>query len=110
MKLCRLMVLVYRTNKTSNTAFRTFGVVQAWAIVENAIEHVAFELTKKLGRKVLPEEIRYKNMYRNGTPESYDVTHFGQELDFCNIRTIWDDLYKSSDFEKRLKEVEKFNK
>lgn len=100
---------VYRTNKASNTAFRTFGVVQAWAIVENALEHVAFQLTKKLGRKVHPEEIRYKNMYRNGTEESYDVTPFGQKLDFCNIRTIWDDLYQSSDFEKRQKEVVKFN-
>jgi len=100
----------YRTNKASNTAFRTFGVVQAWAIVENAIEHVAFQLGKKLGRKVLPEEIRYKNMYRNGTEDSYDITHFGQKLDFCNVRTIWDDLYKSSDFERRQKEVVKFNK
>ncbi len=94
---------VYRTNKASNTAFRTFGVVQAWAIVENAIEHVAFKLGK------LPEEIRYKNMYRNGTEDSCDFTHFGQKLDFCNIRTIWDDLYKSSDFEKRQKAVVKFN-
>ena len=100
----------YRTNKASNTAFRTFGVVQAWAIVENAIEHVAFQLSKTLGRKVLPEEIRYKNMYSNGTADSYDLTHFGQKLDFCNIRTIWDDLYQSSDFEKRQKEVEKFNR
>lgn len=100
---------VYRTNKASNTAFRTFGVVQTWAIVENAIEHVAFQLSQKLGRRVLPEEIRYKNMYRNGTEDSYDVTHFGQKLDFCNIRTIWDDLYRSSDFEKRQKAVVKFN-
>lgn len=100
----------YRTNKASNTAFRTFGVVQAWAIVENAIEHVAFQLSQDLGRKVLPEEIRYKNMYRNGTEDSYDLTHFGQKLDFCNIRTIWDDLYTSSEFEKRQKEVEKFNR
>jgi len=99
----------YRTNKASNTALRTFGVVQAWAIVENAIEHVAFQLTQKLGRKVYPEEIRYQNMYRNGTEDSYDVTHFGQKLDFCNIRTIWDDLYKSSDFERRHKEVVRFN-
>lgn len=100
----------YRTNKASNTAFRTFGVVQAWAIVENAIEHVAFNLSKTLGRKVYPEEIRYKNMYRNGTADSYDVTPIGQKLDFCNIRTIWDDLYNSSDFENRRKEVEKFNR
>lgn len=100
---------VYRTNKASNTAFRTFGVVQAWAIVEHAIEHVAFQLSKKLGRKVLPEEIRYKNMYKNGTEDSFDLTHLGQKLDFCNIRTIWDDLKSSSDFEKRRLEVEKFN-
>lgn len=99
----------YRTNKASNTAFRTFGVVQAWAIVENALEHVAFQLSKTLGRKVLPEEIRYKNMYKNGTEDSYDLTPMGQKLDFCNIRTIWDDLYISSDFEKRQKDVEKFN-
>lgn len=100
----------YRTNKASNTAFRTFGVVQAWAIVENAIEHVAFALSQKLNRKVPPEEIRYKNMYKNGSADSYDTTHFGQKLDFCNIRTIWDDLYKSSDFERREREVETFNK
>lgn len=100
----------YRTNKASNTAFRTFGVVQAWAIVENAIEHVAYQLTKDLGRKISPEEIRYKNMYRTGTPEEHDETHFGQELDFCNIREIWDQLKASSDFEQRQREVEEFNK
>lgn len=100
---------VYRTNKASNTAFRTFGVVQAWAFVENAIDHVAFQLSHKLGRQVLPEEIRYKNLYRNGTDESYDLTPLGQKLDFCNLRIIWDDLYQSSDFAKRQQEVEKFN-
>jgi len=100
----------YRTNKTSNTAYRTFGVVQMWTILESVIERVAFELTKKLGRKVLPEEIREKNMYRNGTLENYDTTHFGQELDFCNIREMWDELKKSSDFEKRQREVEEFNR
>jgi len=100
----------YRTNTTSNTAYRTFGVVQMWLILESVIERVAFELSKKLGRKVLPEEIREKNMYRNGTPDHYDTTHFGQELDFCNIREMWDSLKKSSNFEKRAGEVEKFNR
>lgn len=100
----------YRTNKTSNTAFRTFGVMQSWTILETVIERVAFELTKKLGRKVLAEEIREKNMYRNGTPEVYDLTHFDQELDFCNIREIWDALKQSSDFEKREREVQEFNR
>ena len=100
----------YRTNKTSNTAYRTFGVVQMWTILESVIERVAFELTKKLGRQVLPEEIREKNMYRNGTPEAYDTTHFDQELDFCNIREIWDALKQSSDFEEREREVQAFNR
>ncbi len=100
----------YRTNKTSNTAYRTFGVVQMWSILESAIERVAFELSKKHGRKILPEEIREKNMYRNGTPESYDTTHFGQELDFCNIREIWDALKQSSNFIEREHAVQIFNR
>ncbi len=50
----------YRTNKTSNTAYRTFGVAQMWTILESVIERVSFELTKKLGRKVWPEDVREK--------------------------------------------------
>lgn len=100
----------YRTNKTSNTAFRTFGVMQMWTILESVIERVSYELTQKTGRKVWPEEIREKNMYRNGTAESYDLTHFGQELDFCNIREMWDELKKTAEYDKRCKAVEDFNK
>jgi xanthine dehydrogenase/oxidase len=100
----------YKTNKTSNTAFRTFGVVQIWTLIETVIERVSFELSKKLGRKVLPEEIREKNMYRNGTATDYDTTHFGQELDFCNIREIYDELKKTSEFDRRVKEVDEFNR
>ncbi len=100
----------YRTNKPSNTAFRTFGVMQMWTILESVIERVAYELTKKLGRPVLPEEIREKNMYRDGSPESYDTTHFGQELDFCNIREMWNSMKESAEFEKREKEVQEFNR
>ncbi len=100
----------YRTNKTTNTAFRTFGVMQMWTILESVLERVAFELTKKLGRPVYPEEIREKNMYRDGTPESHDVTHFGQELDFLNIREMWNDLKASSDYVNRTKAVEEFNR
>ena len=72
----------YRTNKASNTAFRTFGVVQAWAIVENAIEHVAFQLSQRLARTVLPEEIRYKNMYKNGSPRGLRPYPFWTEARF----------------------------
>lgn len=100
----------YRTNKTSNTAYRTFGVMQMFTILETVIERVAFELTKSSGRTVLPEEIREKNMYRDGTPEACDTTHFGQELDFMNINEIWSELKKTAEFDKRVKEVEEFNK
>ncbi len=30
---------------------------------------------------------------------------YGQELRYCNIKEIWDDLWKNSDFERREKEV-----
>ena len=100
----------YRTNKQSNTAFRTFGVVQVFILVETVIERVAFELSKKLGKKILPEDIREKNMYKDGTPGSYDSTHFGQELEFSIIRELFDALKESSEFERREKEVEEFNK
>lgn len=101
---------VYRTNKPSNTAFRTFGSVQPITVLEDAIEHMAHRLSQSLGRKVLPEEIRRKNLYRNGSAEAHDETHFGQDLTFCNIREIWDTLYQSSDFEKRAAAVEQFNR
>ena len=101
---------VYRTNKPSNTAFRTFGNIQPYVIREDAVEHMAHQLSKTLGRRVLPEEIRRKNLYRTGSLQSYDMTHHGQRLRFCNIREIWDDLYQSSDFEKREKEIQEFNR
>ncbi len=51
---------ICQTNKASNTAFRTFGLVQAVNLSEQAIEHVAYELG------VTPETIREKNMYKDG--------------------------------------------
>jgi xanthine dehydrogenase/oxidase len=101
---------VYRTNRPSNTAFRTFGTIQPNAIIEDAIEHVAHQLSQTLGRRVLPEEIRRQNLYRTGSPGSYDETHFGQDLEFCNIRELWDSLYESSDFANREQEVQRFNR
>jgi xanthine dehydrogenase/oxidase len=101
---------VYRTNKTSNTAFRTFGNIQPYVIREDAMEHVAHHLSRTLGRKVLPEEVRRKNLYRTGNMKEYDHTHHGQRLRFCNIREIWDELYQWSDFERREREIQQFNR
>jgi xanthine dehydrogenase small subunit len=52
---------ICQTNKASNTAFRTFGLVQAVNLTEQAIEHVAYKLGKT------PEAIREKNLYKDGT-------------------------------------------
>jgi xanthine dehydrogenase/oxidase len=101
---------VYRTNKPSNTAFRTFGTVQPLAVIEDAIEHVAHRLGRTLGRPVRPEEIRRKNLYPTGSSAGFARTHFGQDLFFCNIREIWDDLYRSSDFEARADAADAFNR
>jgi xanthine dehydrogenase/oxidase len=94
---------VARTNNASNTAFRSFGIVQATLVVEEAIERVAHELG------ITPEEVRYKNLYKTSTKRSFQRTPFEQALKPCYIREIWDKLWQSSDFEKRAKEAADFN-
>ncbi len=54
---------ICQTNKLSNTAFRSFGLIQAVNLTEQAIEHVAHKLGKT------PEEIREKNLYKDGVEE-----------------------------------------
>lgn len=100
---------VYKTNKTSNTAMRTFGQVQPHLLLEDAVEHVAHDLSKRTGRKVTPEQIRRQNLYVSSEYEQADSTHFGQPMWYCDMREQWDKLYESSEFERRLKEVEEFN-
>ncbi|MFQ6026033.1 MAG: molybdopterin cofactor-binding domain-containing protein [Dehalococcoidia bacterium] len=163
---------VYRTNRISNTAFRSFGTVQSVNVIETAIDHVAHALGKR------PEEIREKHLYRDGdyrwhtfkitgqtlgvlkaygfseetrnglrpllgilyssegefkdavqqvsddfadsekqnlvllmehSNTSYDFTPYLQGLKYCNIRSIWDGLKKSAEFDERVKAVEEFN-
>ncbi|MDR3636017.1 MAG: molybdopterin-dependent oxidoreductase [Isosphaeraceae bacterium] len=102
---------VYRTNKASNTAMRTFGQVQPHLALEEAVEHAAHELGRRLGRKILPEEIRRQNLYRSdrGMVDA-DSTHFGQPLWFCDLREQWDQLYESCEFAARAERVEQFNR
>ncbi len=89
---------VYRTNKASNTAMRSFGTMQAILIQETAIEHVAC----KLG--ILPEEVRARNFYPS-IPDATGKTPYGQELRDCNIADIWRRLWKSSEFEERERAI-----
>ncbi len=101
---------VYRTHKASNTAFRTFGQVQPHLIQEEAIERVAFELSLRSGRRVLPEDVRRRNLYRSAGFVDADSTHFGQPLWFCQLREQWDHVYTESRFDERLAGVDEFNR
>ncbi|WP_406698075.1 molybdopterin cofactor-binding domain-containing protein [Singulisphaera sp. Ch08] len=102
---------VYRTNKASNTAMRTFGQVQPHLALEEAVEHAAHELSRQQGRKVRAEELRRRNLYRSdpGMVDA-DTTHFGQPLWYCDLREQWDQLYASSEFAARAEQVDEFNR
>ncbi len=102
---------VYRTNKASNTAMRTFGQVQPHLALEEAVEHAAHALGRRTGRKIRAEEIRRKNLYRSDHDMvDADTTHFGQPLWYCDLREQWDNLYESSEFAARAEKVEEFNR
>jgi xanthine dehydrogenase/oxidase len=100
---------VHRTHKVSNTAFRTFGQVQPHLIQEEAIERVAFELSRRTGRTVRAEDVRRKHLYRSSTFETADSTHFGQPIWFCKLREQWDQVYAETQFEDRARGVDEYN-
>jgi len=94
---------VCRTNKPSNNAMRSFGVIQSSLVCEEAIEHVAHELG------MLPEEVRRKNLYKTATRNSWDTTPYGEPLKYCDIRRVWDILLHTSDFATRERWIREFN-
>ncbi|KAJ9119598.1 hypothetical protein QFC22_003307 [Naganishia vaughanmartiniae] len=89
---------IAKTNTMSNSAFRGFGGPQGILFNECVMSMVA----GKLGRPV--EELRELNMYEEG-----DKTHFGQALQDWNVPTLWKQIKKSSDFDRRRTEVDAFN-
>jgi xanthine dehydrogenase/oxidase len=92
------------TNSLTNTAMRSFGVIQCTLIVEAAIEKLAHEL------RIPPEIIRERNFYRDATVNDYDVTPYGQKLMDCRINQVWSDFKKIIRFEERAATVEEFNR
>jgi xanthine dehydrogenase/oxidase len=95
---------VVRTNHASNTAMRTFGVVQTTLIVEEAIERSAHELG------ILPEDLRRMNFYEKATKDHFQRTHYGQALKYCNLSEVWDALMEKAAFDKRREGVLQFNR
>ena len=92
---------VAKTNLSSNTAFRGFGGPQGMLVMEEILDRVA----RRLG--LSPEIVRERNLYR-GTGET-NTTHYGQEIEDNRIQTIWHELKKSAELEKRRAEIAKWN-
>jgi xanthine dehydrogenase large subunit len=90
---------IARTNKTSNTAFRGFGGPQGMLVIEDILGRCA----PLLGLD--PSELRRRNFYRAGqtTPYGQPVRH-PERLD-----TIWHEVLRVGDVERRRAEIEAFN-
>lgn len=91
----------WKTNLPSNTAFRGFGGPQGMAVIENAIDKIARYLHKE------PAEIRHKNFYKH---EGGFHTPYGQRVENNRLYLMYDRIVESSEYFKRKKEIEKFNK
>src|ERR1041384_1636328 len=89
---------VAQTNKASNGAMRSMGLVQGLLAQEDAIECAAHRIG------MLPEDVRGKNLYQQG-----QLTPYGEVVDYCYLDRVWDRIAKLSDFDRRRKAVEKFN-
>ncbi len=96
----RVQGLVWKTNITSNTAFRGFCGPQGIAVVEAVIDRIARFLKKDAA------EIRHINFY--GEKER-NITPYGQEIGINRLPIIYEKLMVSSDYFKRRKVVNQFN-
>ncbi|KAK7317125.1 hypothetical protein RJT34_01097 [Clitoria ternatea] len=94
----RIVGRVCFTNLPSNTAFRGFGGPQGMLITENWIHRVAMELNMS------PEKIREINFQGEGS-----ILHYGQNLQYCTLAPLWNELKLSCDFAKAREEVDQFN-
>ena len=90
---------ICRTHKTSQTAFRGFGGPQGMVVIEEILDQAARRLS------LPPDAVRERNFYREG-----DHTHYGQSVkDAGRIERIWRQLKASSEFDRRRREIERFN-
>jgi xanthine dehydrogenase/oxidase len=92
-----------RTNRATNTAMRTFGVIQCSTIQEAAIERVADELGMR------PEDVRERNLYLDAEETSAQSTPYGQPLRYSVMRDVWSQLRASCSFDARASEIDAFN-
>jgi xanthine dehydrogenase large subunit len=96
---CEINGCAYRTNNHSNTAFRGFGGPQGNMTIESIIEDIAKTLKKD------PYEIRRINCYEGDR----NITPYGQTVENNMLPGLFDGLYKKSNYQQRLREIEAFN-
>lgn len=94
----RIVCNLVKTNLPANTTMRSVETVPTIGTIEYIMEHVAKEL------KMSPLQVRQENMY---TKE--DMTIHNRPLNYFNVDRIIEDLRQSSEYDRRLNEVEKFN-
>lgn len=97
---CLIEGRAVRTNQHSNTAFRGFGGPQGNMTIESIIEDVANYL------KMDSYKIRHINLYGKS---SRNITPYGQLVDNNVLPEIFENLHKSSDYEKLRAEISEFN-
>jgi xanthine dehydrogenase large subunit len=97
---CDISGISYRTNNASNTAYRGFGGPQGNMTIESIIEDIAAFLNKD------SYEIRRLNIYEGDKT----LTPYGQHLENNMLPALFDGLYKSCDYQRRVVEIQKFNK
>lgn len=90
---------VLRTNMQSNTAFRGFGGPQGTATIESILEDIATILKKD------SFTIRRLNVYQGQN----NTTPYEQVIDHNPLPEIFDQLKKTSDWDKRVSDIKKFN-
>ncbi|MBL4657616.1 MAG: xanthine dehydrogenase molybdopterin binding subunit [Flavobacteriales bacterium] len=96
----RIVGNAWFTNLPSNTAFRGFGGPQGMIVIEDIIDQIA----RKLGKD--DAGLRKLNFY--GTDDRNE-TPYGQIVDKTLLDTMYDQLFESSEYEKRRTEIDTYN-
>lgn len=99
----RIIGQVCRTNLPPNTAFRGFGGPQGIVAIENAIQDIATTLGLDAW------DVRRRNAYVDGN-DTRNRTPYGQVVRNHVLHEIFEQLEQTSDYRRRLVEVEEFTK
>ncbi|XP_050304513.1 xanthine dehydrogenase-like isoform X2 [Anthonomus grandis grandis] len=97
--VCKATGWICKTNLASNTAYRGFGGPQGMFIAESMAQEIAEYL------KIDMVKVSEINLYRTG-----QLTPYNQPLENCTIDKCWKQCLTTSEFFKRRKEVEEYNR